>query len=120
MSGCESLKSLIAIYETIETNTQSVINSIQTTIDTYGLDLFTTYPTIFNTITEYKTIFTNKLASYKTKKEGYQQEYNGDCVTTTTITSPTTTTTTATTTTTTTTTTATKSCNYNLVNLTKS
>jgi hypothetical protein len=68
-----------------------VIDQIQAILDAYP-NLSTDYPSIFNTITEYKTTFTTSLATYKTKREVYQAEYNGNCVTTTTITGATTTT----------------------------
>ena len=77
-----------------------MIDKIQAIFDAYP-NLSTDYLSLFNTITEYKTTFTTSLATYKTKREGYQAEYNGNCVTTTTTTTGATRATGATTTTTT-------------------
>ena len=70
------------MYEAIEIKIQSVLGSIQTTLDAYP-NLSTDNTEIFNKITEYKTSYTTKLATYKTKKEGYQTDYNQSCGTTT-------------------------------------
>jgi hypothetical protein len=72
-----------------------VIDKIQAIFDAYP-NLESSYLSIFDTLTEYKTAFTTSLTTYKTKREGYQAEYNGNCVTTTTIKTTTTTTTTTT------------------------
>ena len=88
ISGCVSLQNIITNYETIESQIQSVIDKIQAIFDTYP-SLSTSYPSIFSTITEYKTVFTS-FATYKTKREQYQADYNGNCVTTTTTTKSTT------------------------------
>jgi dynactin complex subunit len=53
-----------------------VIDKIQAILDSYP-SLSSSYLSIFKTITEYKTAFTTSLATYKTKREGYQAEYNG-------------------------------------------
>jgi hypothetical protein len=65
-----------------------VIDKIQAVLDS-NPNLESSYPSLFNTITEYKTAFTASLATYKTKREGYQADYNGNCVTTTTTTTTT-------------------------------
>jgi hypothetical protein len=74
--GGSSLQNIIGKYETVETQIQSVIEKIQAIFDTYP-NLSDDYPTVFKTITEYKTAFTNSLATYKTEREGYQADYNG-------------------------------------------
>jgi len=80
---CESLKQLITIYEAIEESTQSVLDNIQSTLDTYPiLATDPTYSQIYNTIIGYQTTFTAKLATYKSTREGYQTDYNTSCGTT--------------------------------------
>ena len=77
------MKQLITIYEAIEESTQSVLDNIQSVLDTYPtLATDPAYSQIYNTIIGYQTTFTAKLAAYKATREGYQTEYNISCGTT--------------------------------------
>ena len=80
------LQQQIAIHERIETDIRLVIDKIETVFNAYQ-SVLASYTTIVNQVMEYKTIFTTILATYKTRREGYQQEYeNKKCETTSTIT----------------------------------
>ena len=77
------MKQLITIYEAIEESTQSVLDNIQSALDTYPtLATDPAYSQIYNTIIGYQTTFTAKLAAYKATREGYQTEYSNSCGTT--------------------------------------